>query len=82
MPTFNFKNKQTGEMWEDRMSIAEMEAKLAADTNLDVIPGATLQVDPLRCGISKPENHSHMRDVMKEIRKKHPLNTIQSSWGY
>ena len=82
MPIYTFKNKTTDETWEDRMSIAEMEERLAADKNLDVIPGATLQVDPYRCGITKPDNHSVMKDVMKEIRKKHPLNTIQSSWGY
>ncbi len=80
MPTFNFKNRTTGEIWEDRMSIAEMETKLASDANLDVIPGATLQVDPYRCGISKPDNHSQFKDVIKEIKRRHPLNTIDGSW--
>ena len=80
MPVYSFKNKQTGETWEDQVSIAEMEAKLAADKNLDVIPGAVFYGDSYRLGITKPDNINHFREVIDGIKKRHPLNTIDGTW--
>jgi hypothetical protein len=69
MAYYNFTRKSTGEVWVDSCSISEMDARLAADADLDVIPGAVPQGDAFRLGIWKPDNHSHFREVLKKIHK-------------
>jgi hypothetical protein len=80
VPSYNFLRKSTGETWTDRMSIAEMEAKLAEDKDLDVVPVAVPIGDGYRLGTWKPDNHSlwreHLRKIHKNAGKQSNINTL------
>ena len=69
MPGYNFLRKSTGETWTERMCIADMEAKLAADKDLDVVPVAVPLADGYKIGTWKPDNHSLWREHLRKIKK-------------
>ena len=79
MPTYKFLNKKTNEEWLEFMSISERTKFLEENPHIEqLIYGAPLCADPMRImgtSVSKPDNG--FRDVLKEVRKKHPLGT----WG-
>ena len=43
MPTYNFRNKKTGEVWEDLMTIAEME-KLTKKRHIELLPPTQMNI--------------------------------------
>lgn len=75
MPFYNFKNKKTGEEFEERLSISEMEDKLKNDPNLDVIPSAPLIRTDSFVG-KKPD--AKFRSLLKNIKKKNKGSSINT----
>ena len=75
MPTYTFRDKDTGELYEpERMTIAEMEQTLRDNSFLELVPAAPL-IHSGR-GLSKPDDG--FRDLLKEIKGKHPRSTINT----
>jgi hypothetical protein len=77
MPTYRFENKNTKEEWTEFMSISEMEKFLVDNPHVEqLVNGAPLIADPMRIqgtSVSKPSNG--FRDILKEVKKAHPLGT-------
>ena len=70
MPTYEFKNKETGEVVEHVMKISELDEFKANNPHLErYITGSPGLSDPARLGITKPA--SGFRDLLKNIKKKH-----------
>ena len=68
MPTYDFKNTQTGEVWEERMSISERDKFLKTNPHIAPVlttPKIVSGVDGLR----KPDDS--FRDILRNIKKKH-----------
>lgn len=75
MPTYKFKNKQTGKQWTELMSISEMEKLLASDNNLELMVHGAPMIGH-RTLTKKPD--SGFRDVLKTIKKKHRGSKINT----
>lgn len=65
MPTYNFKNKETGEEWEAFISIAERD-ELMKDPNIEQVHIGAAQT--IRGVNQKPDNA--FRDLLKDMKKK------------
>lgn len=76
MPTYRFLNNDTGEEFEDFMSIADMQKYLSENKHITQIIGAPPLVDPTRLGMKKPDNG--FRDVLKKIKSKHRGSNINT----
>ena len=71
MPTYTFKDKNTGEVTEKFMTISAREQFLVDNPHLEtMISGAPMLVDPVRIGIRKTD--SGFREVLKKIHTKTP----------
>lgn len=75
MPIYHFKNKKTGEEFEERLSITEMEDKLKRDKNLDVVPSAPL-IRTNSFVNKKPD--PKFRSLLRNIKKKNKGSNINT----
>jgi antibiotic biosynthesis monooxygenase (ABM) superfamily enzyme len=77
MPTYSFKNNNTGEEFEMSMKLEEKQAFLSSNQHItqmfNKFPGYS---DPARLGLKKPDDG--FRDVLKNIGSHHKYNTINS----
>jgi hypothetical protein len=72
LPNYNFRNKDTGEEWTEFHTMAGLDEYLAANPHIEQTPcAAPFLGDPIRQGLRKPDDG--FRDVLKEIKKAHPL---------
>lgn len=69
MPTYEFKNLNTNEVWEDFMSISACEEYLNANKNIQQLPASPAIISGAMGKKSKPDNG--FRDILKRIKKKH-----------
>lgn len=76
MPTYCFKNKQTGEVHEKFMSLREREQYLASNADLETVLGAPALIDPAHLGRLKPDEG--FRDVLRNIKSKHVRSNINT----
>lgn len=76
MPTYTFRNNDTGEEIEELMSIAEMEQFLRKNKNFQQVLFPVGIADPTRLGLRKPD--SNFRDVLKNIKSKHRRSTVNT----
>lgn len=70
MPTYDFRNNETGEEWEAMMSIADKETFLAENPHITQIPNAVLIHSGRGLGGGLKIDNS-FNDVLKEIKHKH-----------
>lgn len=77
MPTYAFRNKNTGEVFERFMSFSAREQYIAENPDIETIIGAPALVDPANAGRMKPD--AGFRDVLKEIRSKHDARFTRST---
>jgi hypothetical protein len=69
MPTFGFRNKETGETTEQFMSFTERDEFLAANPHMETcIVGAPAIGDSVRMGRQKTDQN--FRDLLKHIDKR------------
>lgn len=74
---YTFKNKDTGEVFDTLMSLAEREDFLKANPNVEqLIVKANPTIDPARLGRMKPADG--FREVLRKIKKAHPGSTIDT----
>lgn len=67
MPTYTFRNPETGEEFTEAMTISEMESM--EREGFVVVPGAPYIGDSVRQGMKKPSEG--FRDILRTIKKKH-----------
>lgn len=70
MPTYTFKDTKTKKVWEDMMSISEMEKFLEENPHVQQVPTQMNIGDAVRMGITKPpkwyaERHRQIQKSMK-----------------
>lgn len=68
MPTYDFKNKKTGEIFTKMMKIAEKEQYLADNPNIESMISAPNFIDPVRLGIRKIDNG--FKEVLQRVHEK------------
>lgn len=76
MPKYIFENIQTGETYEDFMTISSMETLLAENPHIRQVPGAPQIVSGVSAGNNKPD--SGFRDLLKTIKKNNPKSNINT----
>jgi hypothetical protein len=70
LPTYTFKNKDTGEVFEEFMGITKREQYLQDNPHLEQVPGGFVGIgDPVRMGMKKPDDS--FRDILRNINKQH-----------
>lgn len=68
MPTYTFKNKNTGEKFDKFMSLADREVYLAEHPELSTVLSAVPVIDPIRLGIRTTS--PTFRDLLKRAHDK------------
>jgi hypothetical protein len=77
MPTYDFRDKTTGEIFEKRMKISEKEEFLKQNPQYEsVILGAPVIGDPIRLGIKKPDQG--FREVLAKAKSAHPKGDVNT----
>ena len=77
MPLYDFKNKDTGEVFEKMMSISAKEEYLVANPNIEPVLGANMLIDPVRLGIRKTDQG--FKEVLQRIHEKTPGSQLNQS---
>ena len=65
MPTYTYRNINTGEVFDKMMKIADKEQFLLDNPDLESILGAPAMGDSVRLGIRRPDNG--FREVLSKI---------------
>jgi len=68
MPTYDLRNKKTGEITEVQMTISDKEAYLKKNKHLEQVLGMP-QIVSGTDGLRKPDDS--FRDILREVDKKH-----------
>ena len=76
MPTYKFLNKDTGEEFEDFMSISALDQYLEENPNITQLVNGAPLVHSGR-GLGKPEQG--FRDLLKDIKKKNSRGISRST---
>ncbi len=77
MPTYNFRNRETGEITEKFFSLTLREEYLKDNPQLEsIILGAPSIGDPIRLGIRKPDDG--FREVLAKAKEAHPKGNINT----
>jgi hypothetical protein len=76
MPTYRFLNNETGEEFEDFMSISALEVFLSENPNLTQLVNGAPMISSGR-GMSKPDQG--FRDLLKEMKKKNSKGISRST---
>ena len=79
MPTYTFKNKKTNTVYEDFMSIAEME-KLKKKKHMELLPPTTLNIVS-SVGHIDSKTDSGWKDVLSKITDAHPASALANQYG-
>jgi hypothetical protein len=76
MPTYNFRDKDTGIEFEKFMSISARELFLKENPNIEsVITSAPMVVDPVRVGVRKRD--SGFKEVLQKIHERTPGSDLK-----
>ena len=68
MPLYDFRNKDTGEVFEKFMSISAKEEYLKENPNIESMLGTNALIDPVRLGIRRPDQG--FKEVLQRIDEK------------
>jgi hypothetical protein len=75
MPTYAFRNKETGEVTEKFMSISAREEFLKQNPQLEsMVNGAPMICDPVRVGARKMD--TGFKEVLQKIHSRAPGSTL------
>ena len=76
MPTYKFINNETGEEFEDFMSISALDVYLNENKNITQLVNGAPLISSGR-GMGKPDNG--FRDLLKNIKKEHSKGISRST---
>lgn len=69
MPTYKFRNRITGEEWEDFMGISAADKYLEENPDIErLVNGFPMMASSAMGGKTKPDDS--FRDILKEMKKK------------
>jgi hypothetical protein len=75
MPTYAFRNKETGELTEKFMGISAREEYLTQNPQLEtMVNGAPMICDPVRVGARKLD--TGFKEVLQKIHERAPGSTL------
>lgn len=78
MPLYDFKNKDTGEIFERFMSVSSKEEYLRENPNIEsVVTSAPPLIDPVRLGVRRPDNG--FKEVLQRIHEKTPGSQLNKN---
>jgi hypothetical protein len=77
MPTYVFRNKETGEVFEQVMKIAELDSFRDSNPHLETIIHAPAFCDPVRVGARKMD--TGFKEVLQRIHEKTPGSQLDKS---
>ena len=78
MPTYNFRNKETGEEFEKFMGISAREVYLQENPNIEtMISGAPMICDPVRVGVRKKD--AGFKEVLQKIHSRSPASQLNQN---
>ena len=78
MPTFTFRDNETGEEFEEFMTNSEKETFLETNPHYEqILRKAPAIGDPVRLGVTKPD--AGFGEVLSKIHKAHPLGNVKNS---
>lgn len=78
MPTYVFRNKETGEQFEQVMKIVELEPYREANPHLETVIGAPMLGDPTKLSASRKYD-SGFKEVLQRIHEKTPGSQLNQS---
>ena len=78
MPTYTFKNKETSEITEVVMKIAELDPYREANPHLETVIGASMLGDPTKLSASRKYD-SGFKEVLQRIHEKTPGSQLNKS---
>lgn len=78
MPIYEFRNKETGEVFEKSMRIAEKPDYLKENPHLEaIISGTPPLIDPVRLGVRKHSNG--FKEVLQKIHSRAPGSELNKT---
>ena len=77
MPTYTFKNTNTGELTEVVMKIAELDSYRESNPQLETVIGSPMICDPVRIGVRKMD--TGFKEVLQRIHEKTPGSQLNTS---
>jgi len=78
MPLYEFRNKETGEVFEKMMSISSKEDYLKENPNIEsVITSAPPTIDSVRLGVRKTDQG--FKEVLQRIHEKTPGSQLNQT---
>jgi hypothetical protein len=83
MPTYNFRNKKTGEITEEFMSISAREAFLKKNKNLEpyIDEAPKFNYATRGFGTVTDKADSGFKEVMSKIAEAHPASDLAAKYG-
>ena len=77
MPLYDFRNKDTGEVFEKMMSISAKEEYLKENPNIEPMLSANALIDPVRLGVRKTD--AGFKEVLQRIHEKTPGSQLNKT---
>lgn len=78
MPLYEFRNKDTGEVFEKMMSISSKEEYLKENPNIEsIISGAPTMMDPVAIGVRRTDQG--FKEVLQRIHEKTPGSQLNKT---
>ena len=80
MPTYTFKNKDTGKVWDESMSISDSEKFLRDNPNMQKVPIAINMVRSVM-GQKSMKTDSGWKENLSRIAEAHPRSALADRHG-
>ena len=77
MPLYEFRNKETGEVFERFMSIASREEYLKENQDVEPVLSAPPLMDPVTLGVRRPDQG--FKEVLQRIDKLTPGSKLKTN---
>ena len=79
MPTYRFKDNHTGEIWEELMTISEMEELIKSDT-IELLPPTQMNIVS-SVGSIDSKTDSGFKEVLSKAAEAHPNSPLAERYG-
>lgn len=77
MPTYTFRNKETGDQYEKILRISELDQYKLDNPHVETVVGSPMICDPVRVGARKTD--SGFKEVLQKIHEKTPGSELNQT---